>query len=327
MEMVPGGNGVRTGACVHSDSNPDHRVCEIHGWCPTEEDVLPMPGRNLSKTVPLLHAAKDFTVLIKNQINFPKFHVQRRNIIGYASGDSLKHCKYSENNTRCPIFVLGDILRFAGYNFTEVAFRGGIVGIHIRWDCNLDFHEDYCVPTYNFTRLDDPDAPISPGYNFRYTNYFVLDNKRYRTLTKAYGIKFQILVMGRAGKFSPVPLFLNLGAGLALLGLAKVWCDFIVLTFLEKRKIYAEHKFDRVDDTADDVSEEEEQLAEEEQYGEHTGDGGKGEGYGARDAGKGQYVSGEQHHRERGRRHHGDKYCGGDKKRLLKDDRENIYSD
>ena len=278
LEMVKNGNGVRTGRCVQSQTKPSVKVCEIYGWCPTEMDSLPMPGHNFSKSVPLLGVAEEFTVLVKNQISFPKFGVQRRNIIGYKSKTALQKCIYNkQNNTLCPIFKLGDIIKYSGDNFTHVAYKGGIYGILINWDCNLDNSVDDCNPSYNFTRLDDPDAPISPGYNFRFSDYFVVDNKRYRTLTKAYGIKFQVLVNGKAGKFSPVPLFLNLGAGFALLGLAKIWCDFMVLYCLKKRKMYKQYKFDRIDDddddntdTADELAMEEEEHAENEQYGTKT---------------------------------------------------------
>jgi len=40
-----------------------------------------------------------------------------------------------------------------------------------------------------------------------------------RTLFKMYGIKFLIEVDGEAGKFNLVPLLLNIGSGLALMGL------------------------------------------------------------------------------------------------------------
>lgn len=43
-----------------------------------------------------------------------------------------------------------------------------------------------------------------------------------RTLFKNFGIKFNVKVSGQAGKFNLVPLLINLGSGLALLGLVKV---------------------------------------------------------------------------------------------------------
>lgn len=281
LKMVKQGNGVRTGKCVRWPAKPSTKVCEIYGWCPTEVDSLPMPVQGFSDKVALLDFAKDFTVLIKNQINFPKFKVQRQNIIGYKSRNAFKKCIYhKDENKQCPIFRLKDILKYAGENFTEMAFKGGVIGINIDWDCNLDLSIEDCNPVYSFQRLDDPDAPISPGYNFRYSSYFVENRQRYRTLTKAFGIKFQVLVHGRGGKFSPVPLFLNLGAGFALLGLAKIWCDFMVLYCLKKRKVYKQYKFDRIDDeaetdTGDETAMLAEEEAEEEQYGRMTSKHGR----------------------------------------------------
>ena len=193
--------------------------------------------------------AEDFTVLIRNHVTFPKFGIQRRNIIGYKSRRQFKKCIYhKEDNPYCPIFRLGDIISYCGDNFTEVAFKGAIYGVFIHWNCNFDFNEENCFPTYDFARMDDPDAPISPGYNFRFSDYYVVEDKKYRTLTKAYGIKFQVLVHTKAGKFGPMPLFMNLGAGLALLGFAKVCCDFLVLYCVKKRKVYKQHKYDQVHD-------------------------------------------------------------------------------
>uniref|UniRef100_A0A1I8F959 SRCR domain-containing protein n=1 Tax=Macrostomum lignano TaxID=282301 RepID=A0A1I8F959_9PLAT len=36
------GWGVRTGRCLNSTREEGLRICEIYGWCPTEQDVLPL---------------------------------------------------------------------------------------------------------------------------------------------------------------------------------------------------------------------------------------------------------------------------------------------
>ncbi|KAM3178011.1 hypothetical protein ACTXT7_003448 [Hymenolepis weldensis] len=41
----------------------------------------------------------------------------------------------------------------------------------------------------------------------------------YRDLVKTFGFRFSIFVHGRAGRFSIIPLLLNLGSGLALLSI------------------------------------------------------------------------------------------------------------
>ena len=54
---------------------------------------------------------------------------------------------------------------------------------------------------------------------------------------------FVLDVEGKAGKFSFIPFFINLGAGLALLSIATIICDVFVLYFLKDRKIYYEKKY------------------------------------------------------------------------------------
>lgn len=45
--------------------------------------------------------------------------------------------------------------------------QGGIMGIEINWDCNLDKWFHRCSPKYSFRRLDDKTTKDYPGYNFR----------------------------------------------------------------------------------------------------------------------------------------------------------------
>jgi hypothetical protein len=51
----------------------------------------------------------------------------------------------------------------------------------------------------------------------RYGRYYSDNGVDKRDLIKAYGIRFIIKVTGRAGKFSIVPLLLNIGSGIGLL--------------------------------------------------------------------------------------------------------------
>lgn len=103
--------------------------------------------------------------------------------------------------------------------------KGGILGIIIDWTCDLDWWARKCQPKYSFRRLDnkDPVNNVAPGYNFRYCRALVLfterihanghtnpispssrfakyyqtpDGEETRTLIKAYGIRFDVVVFG-----------------------------------------------------------------------------------------------------------------------------------
>lgn len=118
-----------------------------------------------------MEGARNFTVLIKNVIEFPKFgqKYKRRNILENSNQSYLQSCIYnSEMDPFCPVFNIGDIVHEAGENFSEVAILGGVFEIEITWECNLDRDfMRYCRPKYSFERMDSPQALISPGWNFR----------------------------------------------------------------------------------------------------------------------------------------------------------------
>ncbi len=113
------------------------------------------------------------------------------------------------------MFVLRDIVEGANQDYDKIAFNGAVIGIEINWDCNLDNDLKYCVPKYSFRRLDDPNTQVAKGWNFRYANYY----ENSRTLYKATGIRFVLLVNGSAGKFNFIPLVIKVGSGLGLLAI------------------------------------------------------------------------------------------------------------
>ncbi len=108
-----------------------------------------------------------------------------------------------------------DIVEQANEDYDKIAFKGAVIGIEINWNCNLDFDLKYCVPKYSFRRLDDPNTQIAKGWNFRHANYY----ENSRTLYKATGIRFVLLVNGSAGKFNFIPLVIKFGSGLGLLAI------------------------------------------------------------------------------------------------------------
>ncbi|XP_013091481.2 P2X purinoceptor 4-like isoform X1 [Biomphalaria glabrata] len=246
-KILDKGNGPFTGKCVNSANEKSH-VCEIYGWCLVEDD-----SRYKNMTDPVLFGSHNFTMFIKNNIEFPKFGVRRRNLPDVATNEStafINNCTYNATDPQakyCPFFRLDTIVQGAGYPYSAVAVEGGVIEVVINWDCNLDFSVDDCLPEYSFKRLDRGDYSISRGFNFRYADYYAVKEndtfKQYRNLYKATGIIFVINVQGKAGKFSIIPLLLNFGSGLALLALTTVICDLIVLYVLKAKKYYREHKY------------------------------------------------------------------------------------
>uniref|UniRef100_A0A8P0T872 P2X purinoceptor n=1 Tax=Canis lupus familiaris TaxID=9615 RepID=A0A8P0T872_CANLF len=229
--------GLRTGRCVPYYQG-SAKTCEVSGWCPVED------GASVSQFLGKM--APNFTILIKNSIHYPKFQFSKGNIEHRKDG-YLKHCTFDEvSDLYCPIFKLGFIVEQAGENFTELAHTGGVIGVVINWDCDLDLPASKCNPKYSFRRLDPKHVPASSGYNFRFAKYYKTNNSTTRTLIKAYGIRIDVIVHGQAGKFSLIPTIINLATALTSIGVGSFLCDWILLTFMNKNKVYSHKKFDKV---------------------------------------------------------------------------------
>ncbi|XP_003444751.1 P2X purinoceptor 3a [Oreochromis niloticus] len=240
-------NGVITGACL-KNSNESHGMCEMEGWCPAENDAIEIEPMDVN----------NFTIFIKNSIRFPLFNVTRGNFPPTMTAEQIKKCIYHpEDDPLCPIFRVGDVLHHTGQNITELLSRGGEIGINIQWECNLDLNIENCIPKYSFTRLDAPFAKnaVSKGYNFRFAKYFKTENgTEFRTLHKAFAIRFDVMVTGKAGKFNTIPTMINLVAAFTSIGLGAVLCDIILLNFLKGAEQYKAKKFEEVSEAQIEAS-------------------------------------------------------------------------
>ncbi|GAU94834.1 hypothetical protein RvY_06544 [Ramazzottius varieornatus] len=161
-----------------------------------------------------------------------------RNILDRFSQEYLQNCRYHpENEPLCPIFRLEDIVHYTNDSFERMAVKGGIIGFHIDWNCDLDYGVEACLPRYFFRRLDSEDDKIAKGWNFRTAYYYYDQNGTFhRDLAKYWGIRFVFLVAGKAGKFSTVHFILHVGSSLGLLGLASAMCE-IFLSYHRSRRV------------------------------------------------------------------------------------------
>uniref|UniRef100_A0A672SZJ4 P2X purinoceptor n=1 Tax=Sinocyclocheilus grahami TaxID=75366 RepID=A0A672SZJ4_SINGR len=249
-ESVIAGHGVKTGRCIN-----DTGTCEIHAWCPVEHVAVHLPHifalLFALHAYPMLAKAENFTIYVKNFIKFPKFAFSKLNVLPTINSTYLKMCRYDkDHHPYCPIFLVGDVINWTGYSFQDLATKGGSIGFGIEWNCDLDKDESQCNPEYSFTRLDSAknsqNSAIS-GYNFRFARYYNdAAGQTYRNLFKVYGIHFDILVNGKAGRFSIIPTVISIGSGLALMGAGVFVCDMILLYMMSKSSFYRETKFEAV---------------------------------------------------------------------------------
>ncbi|XP_075424066.1 P2X purinoceptor 2 [Ascaphus truei] len=186
-EMHQLGHGEQTGRCVTSVRG-SLKTCEVFAWCPLEDEFV--TSESLQEFVP------NFTILIKNNIHFPQFGFSKGNIEG-QNAHFLRNCTYHPSRSPyCPIFSVGFIVSQAKANFTQLAGKGGIIGVIINWNCNLDLDTSKCRPQYSFRRID-LQSQASTGYNYRFAKYYNRNGTESRILIKVYGIRIDVIVHGQ----------------------------------------------------------------------------------------------------------------------------------
>lgn len=65
-----------------------------------------------------------------------------------------------------------------------------------------------------------------------------------RSLLKLYGIRFDILVTGQAGKFALIPTAITVGTGAAWLGMVTFLCDLLLLYVDREAGFYWRTKYE-----------------------------------------------------------------------------------
>ncbi|CAF3927279.1 unnamed protein product [Rotaria sp. Silwood1] len=206
------GNDRWTGRCLKKNSSSisysrsKRGLCELQGWCPVLNDSI-MPT--------LSEETLNFSLSIRNFIEFKRFKLRRTNINTNIS--YLRMCNYDPiKHKTCPIFRIGTILDIVEpdpYEQIKMLKFGGIILINIDWMCNVDRSLDRCIPDYSFGRLDGRfrEESFSSGYNFRFASHWKHENRSFRTLTKAFGLRFIVSVSGCAVRFNLIILILNIG--------------------------------------------------------------------------------------------------------------------
>ncbi|XP_074461987.1 P2X purinoceptor 4 isoform X1 [Larus michahellis] len=201
-------SGIQTGECV--PYNGSIKTCEVFAWCPVEDDYhVPKPA--------FLQEAENFTILVKNNIWYPKFN--------FSKVESWR-CRSTGTVTLTEMPPTVCQSTPSGASTTRT------------------------LPTPS--RL----ATTSVNHVAEFAKYYKDSNgTEARTLIKAYGIRFDIIVFGKAGKFDVIPTMINIGSGLALFGVATVLCDIVVLYCMKKKHYYREKKYKYVEDYELGVSE------------------------------------------------------------------------
>jgi len=224
-DCVPG--SFTSNGAVQPTCNTTFSACVIQGWCPVENDTLP---------VTTLSRIANWTLFMRTHVTYTVFNLTANNADQATLGYN--------------IFALNTLLPTE--NWTQMAATGAIVSVKIDWACNLDMGVQNCHPTYETTRVDTIGS-ASVGFNYRRAVYVVNSNPNSnsslfpdRVYSKLYGLRFVFQITGTGRKFDFATTIVTVGSGVAFFGIATVVVDFILLYFHPRKETFDAAKRDIV---------------------------------------------------------------------------------
>lgn len=236
---IPGNNCTQNSDCKKSYPaypgicGPDG-FCMMKQWCPAENitaDGHPTVVTEQSNIV----SADVLTIWMKASIGFPELRGNRN----YST-------VFQDNPVPAPspfrnLFSVGDLLRMTDTRYEDIAQRGCIVLVRLKWNCYLD-SADTCFPVVESARLDN--RTVKTGFNVRFPSYYRDANSTlHRDLFKYVGIRFFFVSEGVGHIVSPSAIMLQLSSCLAMLAVATAITDFTMQHVMPQRKKYTKYKF------------------------------------------------------------------------------------
>jgi len=226
--------GVSTQKC-------DDGLCVMKGWCPGISN-------DASETsVMRMERPEDLIVWFRSAISFPVL---------------LENTTFSSMNREEPTlegedgitdaWTLEQLLDMAGAPVTSVREDGALLNIQLTWECMIDSLGGCTTPKINVLRMDEGKVR---GFSYFFPNYIFepsLDvTKDVRILQKLTGVRVIVTAEGLGKKFSILATVLQLSSGLALLSLANIVTDFLMLRVMPERDHYRKYKEELTPDFSD----------------------------------------------------------------------------
>lgn len=135
--------------------------------------------------------------------------------------------------------------------YEEISELGAAIEVQLIYNC--DVADTICNPEVKARRLDNIFDPEKIGFSFKYPSYEGggLQRDEQRSLIEVQGLRIYIRAHGTGRKVSMVAIIMKLSTGLALMGMAPIVVDTIMLNFFSLRDKYYARKYIESEDFSD----------------------------------------------------------------------------
>eukprot|EP00299_Pterocystis_sp_00344_P010986 c5055_g1_i1.p1 GENE.c5055_g1_i1~~c5055_g1_i1.p1 ORF type:complete len:393 (-),score=129.10 c5055_g1_i1:125-1273(-) len=215
--------------------------CVMAGWCP---GISPDSEET---SIIRMERPEDLIVWFRSAIAFPKLLKN-----GTFSSMSREDPVLLEDEGDTDAWTLDQLLDLAGAPLSSVKEDGAMLDVRLEWDCYIDTLEGCTSPKAYVQRLDEGKVRGFSYYQPHYVHEPNLNIDRdIRILQKYTGVRILVASKGYGRRVSPQATILQLSSGLALLSLARIATDLLMLKVMPEKEHYRKYKEELTPDFSD----------------------------------------------------------------------------
>jgi len=259
------------GHCASGSKCGESGFCHEPSWCSAKDDqpeIYKLPTENAA-------------IWVKSAIQFYSLNKERPRQEGKVFTTNMQEpIAHPDTGQDQNTWSVKELLLLCDppVRYEEISELGAAIEVTFSWACNAK--KDACAPTIKARRIDAILDKDNIGFKFSYPVYDVGDEDS-RRLFKVRGIRFYMRTVGVGRMVSVAVIIFKISTGIALLVLAPILTDWLMLRCFVHAKKYNARKYEHSQDFGDyfeelerrgqqsqveEEEEEEEDLEEEKQW-------------------------------------------------------------
>jgi len=195
-------------------------LCMRRQWCPAQD------AKN-SKTEVHYVDTQSYDIWFQTDLHFHRFELD------VSTTEEKESIRWPA--TRANTYTMRDLLKMANVEAQDVKDYGAILTVNQLFECDLG--EETCD-----VRLQIENVDGKSGFNYVRNHFYEVNGVRKRDTHRLYGIRLIASATGIGSKVSVAQIMLQVSCCVALMGLARLVADFVLVHLVPERRHYVQLK-------------------------------------------------------------------------------------
>jgi len=195
-------------------------MCMRRQWCPAQD-------AKDSKTEVHYIDSQNYDIWFQTDLHFHRFELD------VSTTEEKESIRWPA--PRANTYTMRDLLLMGNVKAQDVKDYGAVLNVNQLFECDLG--RETCGVRLHIANVDG-----QTGFNYVRNHFYEVNGVRKRDTHRLYGIRLIASATGIGSKVSVAQIMLQVSSGVALMGLARLAADLVLLYIIPERRHYLQVK-------------------------------------------------------------------------------------